>query len=329
MQVLRSATMLHGRSCAKWATLNWANICDVDPRMTRPLRIHAPGMLYHVFSRGNDKRCIFIDDTDSQSFLDLLATTVPRFDVRCVAYCLVWNHYHVLLKAGQFPISRLMQQLNSSYCQRFNRRHRRVGHVLQGRFGSKIIENGLYARTALRYLALNPVEAGYVSDPKDWPWGSYRYVTGPSAPPAFLSLEEAWSAFGTSDPLLGRSRFADFVVGGVPDSSTNALLHGSERLAATVAPLLRPHEHTREYVYAQRYAARPPVDALFDDCVTQAELDDAAWRAFHQHAYTLEAIGRVVARDPSVVCRWIQRAKRTGDPSGSSSDEDVPARNKI
>ena len=286
-------------------------------------------MLYHVFSRGNDKQCIFRDDADSQYFLDVLGTALPRFDVRCAAYCLVWNHHHLLLKAGRFPISRLMQNLNSTYCQRFNRRHGRVGHVLQGRPGLKIIEDGYYARTVLRYIALNPVEAGYVSDPKDWLWSSYRYAMSPDPPPPFLSLDEVWSAFGASDPELGRSRFADFVLVGVQDAVSNALLHGSERLAAAVAPLLAPHENTREYIYAQRYAVRPSVGELFDGCVTQDELDAAAWRAFHQHAYTLEAIGRVVARDPSVVCRWIQRAKRNGDPSRLSSTEDALARNKI
>jgi REP element-mobilizing transposase RayT len=285
-------------------------------------------MLYHVFSRGNEKQCIFLDDKDSESFLDLLDDTSQRFDVRCVAYCLVWNHYHLLLKAGRFPISRLLQQLNSTYCQRFNRRHGRVGHVLQGRFGSKIIEDGFYARTALRYLALNPVEAGLVRDPNEWRWSSYRYVMSAGAPPPFLSLDEVWSAFGTSDPEVGRLRFADFVLVGLQDSFTNALLQGSERLGAVVAPLLEPHENTRDYVYAHRYAVRPAVAELFDGCITQAELDDAAWRAFHRHAYTLEAIGQVVTRDPSVVCRWIQRARRNGD-AASSSDEDVLARNKI
>ena len=285
-------------------------------------------MLYHVFSRGNAKQCIFVDDTDSQAFLSLLAMALPRFDVRCVAYCLLWNHYHLLLKAGRFPISRLMQQLNSSYCQRFNRRHTRVGHVLQGRFGSKIIEDGLYARTVLRYIALNPVEAGHATHPQDWPWSSCRYVMNPDAP-AFLSMEEVWATFGTTNPELGRSRFADFVLAGAPDGFTNSLLHGSERLAATVSPLLRPHENTPEYVYAHRYAARPSVGEIFDGCVTQADLDDAAWRAFHQHAYTLRAIGRVVARDPSVVCRWIQRAKRIANPAGSSSRVDALAINKI
>src|SRR4029453_19376436 len=125
--------------------------------MSRPLRLHVPGLLHHVFARGNEKACIYADDQDYESFLDLLARTLPRFDVRCVAYCLVWNHYHLLPVPNEHPISRLLQQLNSAYCQRFNRRHHRVGHVLQGRYGCRLVEDGGYARTVLRYLALNPV----------------------------------------------------------------------------------------------------------------------------------------------------------------------------
>ena len=113
--------------------------------MSRPLRLHVPGLLHHVFARGNEKACIYADDQDYESFLELLARTLPRFDVRCVAYCLVWNHYHLLLVPNEHPISRLLQQLNSAYCQRFNRRHHRVGHVLQGRYGCRIVEDGAYA----------------------------------------------------------------------------------------------------------------------------------------------------------------------------------------
>ena len=294
--------------------------------MSRPLRIHVPGLLYHVFARGNEKQCIYTDDVDYQAFLDLLAATLPRFDVRCVAYCLIWNHYHAILKAGRWPISRLLQQVNSAYCQRFNRRHGRVGHVLQGRFGARLIQDGAYARTALRYLALNPVEAGRVGHPQDWPWSSYRFAIGHAPCPAFLALDEGWLAFGTSDPSTGQMRFAEFVAAGLQETLPNGLLHGSERLAGLVAPLLKPHQDTREYVYAHRYAGRPSVSVLFEGCVTQAARDGAAHTAFFDHAYTLEEIGAIVGRDPSVVCRWIQRA---GQRTRASLPEDVRAKNKI
>jgi REP element-mobilizing transposase RayT len=285
-------------------------------------------MLYHIVARGNEKQCIFQDDVDYRAFLKLLGETLERFGVRCPSYCLLWNHYHLLVKVGLPPISRLMQQLNSSYCQRFNRRHGRVGHVLQGRFASRIVEDGAYAREVLRYIALNPVAAGRVGDPQEWPWSSYRFAMGAEAASPLLALDEVWAAFGTSDSSVGRARFHEFVQSGLPQTLANPLFHGSDRLAGVVAPLLKPVQQTREHVYPERFAARPSLSALFDGCVSVRDLKKAARTAFCEHAYTLEEIGRMVARDPSVVCRWV-RAERYSAHSASSPSEDNPARTKI
>ena len=296
--------------------------------MARPLRLHVPGMLYHVVARGNEKQCIFQDDVDYRTFLQLVGETVERFGVRCSSYCLLWNHYHLLVKAGLPPISRLMQQLNSSYCQRFNRRHGRVGHVLQGRFAARIVEDGAYTRDVLRYIALNPVAAGRVGDPQEWPWGSYRFAMGAEEAPPFLALNEVWAAFGTTDSSVGRARFHEFVRSGLLQALAHPLIQGSDRLAEVVAPLLKPMQETREYVYPERFAARPSLSALFDGCVSVRDLKKAARTAFCEHAYTLEEIARMVARDPSVVCRWV-RAERYRSASASSPWEDNPAKNKI
>ena len=102
--------------------------------MARPLRLHVPGMLHHVMSRGNDKREMFIDDVDYARYLRVLERSAERFGVEVVALCLMPNHVHLLVKPHQHPLSRMMQHLNGSYCGWFNRRHGRVGHVLQGRY---------------------------------------------------------------------------------------------------------------------------------------------------------------------------------------------------
>jgi len=295
--------------------------------MSRPLRLHIPGMLYHVMSRGNDKQCIFRDDVDHRSILDRLADALARFDVRCAGYCLMWNHYHLLLRAGALPISRMMHQLNSGYCLEFNRRHHRVGHVLQGRFKASLVEDGASARRVLRYLALNPVEAGYVGSPEEYAWSSYRAVMGMAEPPAFLAPDEVWSAFHASDAHTGRARLAEFVRAGMQEACPDHLLIGSDRLKRLMAPLLEPHQPIREHVRAERHAARPSLGTLFDGCVRQPAFNEAARRAFVEHAYTLAEIGAVVSRDPSVICRWIQRANRSRRVW--SSPEDICATNKI
>ena len=300
--------------------------------MSRPLRLHAPGLLHHVFARGNEKGCIFADDEDYTSFLSLLTNAVSRFGARCVAYCLLWNHYHLLLVPNDHPVSRLLQQLNSAYCQRFNRRHHRVGHLLQGRFGCRIVEDGAYARTVLRYLALNPTAAGLAARPEEWAWSSYRVALGFEQQPDFLSVEDIWAAFGTSDCAVGRARLSDFVAAGLQDVFSNPLLHGSGRLAEHVAAQLAPHQATRDFVCAARFAARSSLGSILEGCVDRHSLEDAVRVAFDQHAYTLAEIAAVVSRDPSVVSRWIRQSKLRQSPllaGRPSSTEDNLARNKI
>lgn len=296
--------------------------------MARPLRLHVPGMLYHVMSRGNDKQCIFRDETDYRCHLDLLGKALARFGARCAAYALMWNHYHLLLRAGAHPISRVMHQVNSEYCRQFNRRHDRVGHVLQGRFKATIVEDGASARRVLRYLALNPVVAGYVANPEDYVWSSYRAAMGLAEPADSLALDEVWAAFGTPHPRVGRERLAEFVRAGLQEDCPDTLLVGSERLKRRIAPRLEPFHFEREHAYAERHAARPSLGTLFEGCVRQADLDAAACRAFVDHAFTLGEIGALVSRHPSVVCRWIRRA-RTVRRLSVTSPEDILAKNKI
>lgn len=294
--------------------------------MSRPLRLHIPGMLYHVVARGDDKQCIFTDDRDCESFLESLQDTLARFCVSCIAYCLLWNHYHLLLAPREISISRMMQQLNSAYCQRFNRRHGRVGHVLQGRFAARLVEDGAYARSALRYIALNPVASGRTNDPSDWRWSSYRATAGLDDAPDFLQLGHVWAAFGTSDAAVGRARFLTFVRGGLQEMFLHPLLHGSDALAQEVSPLLGPLQAVREFSYSERFATRPSIGVLLEGRHDRIDLEDAAYSAFCRHAYTLAEIGLAVRRSPSTIWRWVQRAgARRRDALGRTSDVDQVA----
>ena len=109
-------------------------------RMARPLRLEFPGAVYHVTSRGNARQAIVVDDADRTSFLTLLAHVIDRFGWRCHAYCLMDNHYHLLLETPKANLSQGMRQLNGRYTQAFNRRHQRVGHLFQGRFTAILVE---------------------------------------------------------------------------------------------------------------------------------------------------------------------------------------------
>ena len=182
--------------------------------MARPLRLHEPGRAYHVFSRGDNKGFIFYEDADCQKFLSLLERALDRFGVECAAYCLLDNHFHLLLIPHLHSVSRIMQYLNGWYAQWFNRKHGRVGHVFQGRFGSRIIDDGDHLLTAIRYIAMNPVKGGCVRRPEDWRWGSHRATCGLEAAPDFLALDRIWNAVNCESAESGRPRYIAHIAGG-------------------------------------------------------------------------------------------------------------------
>jgi putative transposase len=165
--------------------------------MARPLRLEHAGALWHVTSRGNERGTIFRDDQDRRFFLGLLAKAVELFAWRLHAYVLMGNHYHLLLETPEANLSRGMHRINAIYSQSFNRRHDRVGHLLQGRFGAILIEKERHLLEIVRYVVLNPVRAGLVRDPREWPWSSYLATAGLGRAPAWLDTEWTISQFGS------------------------------------------------------------------------------------------------------------------------------------
>ena len=288
--------------------------------MARPLRIHVPGYPYHLCSRGNAKQCIFEDDRDCEQFLEFLGQSVTRFRVSCLAYCLLWNHFHLLVIPHEQTVSELMQYLNSTYAQWFNVRHKRVGHVLQGRFASKVVDNHAYLITALRYIARNPVTAERARRPEDWRWSSYRGVIGlePAAP--FLHLEPVWNAFNTADAAVGASRFRQFVDAGPSDEELGVeLLFGGEGLARKAAPLLDPHRFNPDYLRRHRFAERPPLRNILCLDGSLPDREDAAKLAFCRYGYKLREIAEVVGRSTATVWVWIHRSRQRDDLPGAST----------
>ena len=146
--------------------------------MSRPLRLEFFGSLHHVTTRGNARQDIFRDDDDREFFLELLGSCVKRFDWILTAYVLMSNHFHLVTQLTSESLSRGMQWLNGKYAQAFNRRHRRVGHLLQGRPDMRLIEKETYFLKVLRYVVLNPVRADMVARPEHYIWSSHRAVLG-------------------------------------------------------------------------------------------------------------------------------------------------------
>lgn len=177
--------------------------------MPRKPRLEVPGMLYHVISRGNARQKIFLSKGDFQRYLSYLAHYQQRDRFRLFAYVLMPNHVHLLLETAAVPLSRTMQRLNSRYSLVFNRVHRRVGHVLQGRYHALLCEKDAYLLTLTRYLHLNPVRAKLVHEPAEYPWSSYGAYGGQSGP-IEVATDEVLGHFGER-LQTARRRYREFV----------------------------------------------------------------------------------------------------------------------
>jgi len=163
-----------------------------------------------VTSRGNRRQLIFMDDIDRQLFLHLLEKVVARCRWRCHAYCLMSNHFHLVIETPEPNLSYGLQLLNGAYAQWFNQRHGLTGHLFQGRFHSVLVESDWQLLELTRYVVLNPVRAGLCEKPGDWPWSSYRAVVMRVSPPRFLTIDWLLSQFGR-DPQRAREEFRIFV----------------------------------------------------------------------------------------------------------------------
>lgn len=279
--------------------------------MARPLRIHAPGEFYHVMSRGNAKQNIFCSAADYKRYLHLLTHTTARFNVRCAAYCLMRNHVHLLLQPWTDPLCRLMQQLNSSYSLWFNRRHNKVGHLLQGRYRAQLIDSTEYFLRAVRYVVRNPVESGYVAEPVDWRWSSCRATLGrPSDLPQFLDLQHLWDAIGVDQASGGAERVAAYFAERDDSLALNRLFVGAKGFLEKCDPLLDSSRRVRDHTLAERFATRPTLPEILP--LWRDDRDRAVLRAFYEHRYTLKDIADHLRCPPATVWNWIRRAKRLG-----------------
>jgi putative transposase len=168
--------------------------------------------VYHVTSRGDRREPIAKDDTDRALFLEVLGQALQRFDAKAWAYCLMGNHYHLVLHTREANLSRLMRQINGVYTQTFNRRHGLTGHLFQGRFKAILVDSDSYLLEVCRYVDLNPVRAQMVKRPDAYAWSSYRALAGLAEPAPWLDRQPLYEQL-----LPGKSaakaaaQYAEFV----------------------------------------------------------------------------------------------------------------------
>jgi REP element-mobilizing transposase RayT len=247
-----------------------------------------------------------VDDRDRAQFLTLLAHVIDRYGWLCHAYCVMDNHYHLLLETPQPNLSQGMRQLNGRYTQAFNRRHRRVGHLLQGRFTAILVEKEAHLLELCRYVVLNPVRAKMVTHPRLWTWSSYRGTAGETAGPVWL----------TTDWLLGQFRarqreaqrcYRAFVAEGRGGPRPWEQLQGQIYLGSEAfIAQHQPDRTIREIPRRQTQATRLPLRAVFQRRDGQARLIAVAYR---QYGYRLREIADHLGVHYATVSRRLKQAE--------------------
>ncbi len=261
--------------------------------MARALRIEYEGALYHITSRGNANEDIFVDDGDRGMFLATLEETVSRYGWNCHAYCLMSNHYHLLVETPKPNLSRGMQLLNGVYTQGFNRRHKRFGHVLQGRYKGILVEHESYLLELARYIVLNPVRARMVPSEAEWPWSSYLATSGQAKVPTYLHVDWILACFDKRRDQAVREyrRFVRQGRGGtVWEGLRGGILLGSRDFAERMSPRLREIPPDPNVLRRERDAARPTLGEIFGGVVEKPERDIRIHKAVRLHHYRLQEV---------------------------------------
>jgi REP-associated tyrosine transposase len=180
--------------------------------------------MYHLTSRGTEGRAVYLDDPDRRFFLSEFEEVVEFHGWMCPAYCLMTNHFHLVVQTSEADLAAGMHRLNSAYANYFNRRHDHVGHLFQSRYESIVIERESHLLQSCRYVVLNPVRAGICRRPGYWRWGSYRATAGYAPPPPFLAADWVLGQFGANPRAA--VRYVEFVADGIPDAARLARSRG-------------------------------------------------------------------------------------------------------
>jgi len=282
--------------------------------MARPLRIEYPGAIYHITSRGNARQPIFRDDKDREVLLEILGVVVVRYNWLCHAYCLMNNHYHLLIETPEGNLSQGMRQLNGIYTQRFNRKHTMVGHVFQGRFKAVLVDKENYLLELCRYVVLNPVRAGIVKFPGKYKWSSYRATAGTGESPSFLTTDWILSRFGHRRSQA-ENGYRSFVHDGVKKSSPwenlrGQVLLGDDKFVLGLEPYLKQVHRIREIPREQRFVKRPSLEELFKGAAvgkSKHKRNRLIRNAHLMYGYTLGDIGRVLGLHYSTISKVVKK----------------------
>jgi putative transposase len=276
--------------------------------MARPLRIQYEGAFYHITARGNEKKDIFTDDADRNKFIQTLESVTEKYRWIVHAYCLMSNHYHLVIETPLKNLSEGMRQLNGVYTQSFNKEHGRTGHLFQGRFKAYLIEKESYLLEVCRYIVLNPVRAGIVHNPLEWAYSSYRKTMGDREQYKYLYSDLILSFFSNSlgDAKKGYEKYVEEGIGKespLKDAHGGFILGGEEFVKSVMKK--EKNIDREEIAKRERYVSRPNLRDIF----VQNDRDEGIAIAINQWSYTLKDVGEFVGLHYAHVSRIAKKAK--------------------
>jgi len=274
--------------------------------MARPLRIEFPGALYHITSRGNARAGIYLDDQDRHNFLRQTQTVCEHYNWRCYGYCLMTNHYHLVMETGEANLSQGMRALNGVFSQSFNRRHHRVGHLFQGRFGAILVDKDAYLLELIRYVLLNPVRAHMTISAGQYRWSSYRAMIGKVACPDWLGRDWVLSQFADHESLA-QTVFIRFIRDGANQTPLwehlrNQIYLGDEHFVERTQQRLSANKNLGEVPRLQRRKFVKPLEYY----AQQFPEKEAMRSAYATGEYTLKAIADYFGVHYSTVSRTVK-----------------------
>ena len=259
--------------------------------MARPIRIEFSGALYHVTSRGDRRESIFDDDSDRECFLEIFGQVVNHFNWICHVYCLMTNHYHLVIETPDANLSKGMRQLNGVFTQTSNRRHHRSGHLFQGRYKAILVDADAHLLELTRYVVLNPVRAGMVNHPGLWSWSSYNAVIGEALSPPWLATDDLLAQFASQRKQAIR-RYDEFVMQGVDQESiwnnlNRQVFLGNDNFVLRMQEKIKANAQDVNIPKAQR---RPPAPPLAEIAGAYNSRNEAIVAAYATGEYSYQEI---------------------------------------
>lgn len=288
--------------------------------MTRPLRIEFEGAIYHLTSRGNRQEAIFADDEDRDIFLRVLGQAAKRFNAEVLAYCLMGNHYHLVMHTRQANLSLLMRHVNGVYTQAYNRRHGSGGHLFQGRFKAILVERESYLLTLCRYVELNPVRAGLCKTASDWPWSSYAGHSGSASSPSWLDTDGLYSFLlgcevQTAQQRRQAAQMYMALVASAPDLKIwpeglkqQIFLGGEEFVERMQSQMTPAHKADKNIPKSHRLTTHKPLQAWLDEASSREE---GLFNAHTQAGLSMTSLANSLGLSVSRISRLIAQFEKT------------------